>query len=247
MSKKNIVIMQPMYFPWLGFFDLIRHSDVFVFYDDVQFPRRHFVNRVQLKQNNNSHWLTVPLFKSNRNALINQMMIDSRQEWQNTHLNKVRNALGKMPFYKKTVELMKNVFSSKNKNLSDLNIKSILEISDYLGLNKNTEFLISSKLNIEGSSSERLLNICKYLNGTNYITGHGARNYLDHDLFERNNLTVEYMNYSFNPWPQAYPIFSPYVSVLDAISSIGQDSFKALNSDLVGWRNFIVKIKYLNY
>ena len=80
---------------------------------------------------------------------------------------------------------------------------------------ENTDMIDATSLNIGGSSSERVLEIVKAVNGSCYISGHGALNYLDHDLFEQAGIKVAYMDYMLTEYPQNYGKFNPYVSGLD--------------------------------
>tara|TARA_Y100001968_G_C19390940_1_gene735552 strand:+ start:270 stop:995 length:726 start_codon:yes stop_codon:yes gene_type:complete len=241
MKDINVVITQPMYFPWAGFFELIKFADICVFYDDVQYPRRHFVNRVQLRDSKTSiNWLSVPLIKTDRSTLIKDMKIDNDQEWRNTHINKVKLYLRELPFSSTSLELIKSILSKSHEDLIGITTDSITKLSDAIGLAKNVEFLYSSELSIKGSSSKRLFDICKKLNANNYITAHGAKNYLDHNLFESQGISVKYINYDFRSWNQAFPEFTPFVSILDPIASVGEEKVAGcLNSNLIDWKKFI--------
>jgi hypothetical protein len=97
----------------------------------------------------------------------------------------------------------------------------------------------SNALGIDGASSSRVLDIVLALGGRRYITGHGARNYLDHGLFEEAGVRVEYMDYQRLPYPQQHGQFTPYVSVLDLIANCGPEGRKFICSGSVYWKEFI--------
>ncbi len=240
MKSTNIVITQPMYLPWLGFFELLKFADICVFFDDVQYPRRHFVNRVQLRDSDNSiNWLSIPLIKADRSCLIKDIKIDNNQEWRNTHINKVKLFLKKLPYAKISLEIIEKFLLNQTDSLNEINTSSIIQLSEMIGISKKIKFLYSSNLGIKGSSSGRILDICKELNATNYITAHGAKNYLNHEIFDHNGISVKYVEYKFNNWEQAFKGHSPYVSILDPIASVGVENItNHLNSKLVDWKNF---------
>jgi hypothetical protein len=94
-------------------------------------------------------------------------------------------------------------------------------------------------MNIEGSSSQRVLDIIKFNGGTRYITGHGASSYLDHNLLEKEGIEVCYMNYQRKPYSQSHGVFTPYVSALDLIAHVGPAGIDCLVSNPIYWRDYL--------
>jgi hypothetical protein len=233
----KIVILQPQYLPWGGFFDQIRLCDIFVHFDDVQLPQgRHFTNRVQIKTSQGQKWLTVPIVHSSR-GLIKDVQIDESSGWRELHFETFRHNLAKSPYYADVTKLLDNIYSFKTDKLSEFNINAIESITQYLGLNR--KFLKSSDLLVSGSSSLKLLNIVKLLGGKTYLSGHGAKNYLEYGLFENANIEVEYINYHILPYQQFHGEFTPFVSVIDLIAHNGTNSINLLKGQTVKWRDFI--------
>jgi hypothetical protein len=99
--------------------------------------------------------------------------------------------------------------------------------------------LRSSEMTIGGESSRRVLDIVLAVGGNVYVTGHGARNYLDHELFERAGVQVRYMDYRKAAYPQLHGEFTPYVSVLDLIANVGADGVRFIDSPSVHWKEFL--------
>ncbi|MBM4423648.1 MAG: WbqC family protein [Chloroflexi bacterium] len=233
----KVVILQPMYLPWVGFFEQIKLCDIFVHFDDVQLPQgRHFTNRVQIKTPRGQQWMTVPLVRSSR-GLIKDVQMDESSDWRNLHLRTFSQYLAKTPFWAEAIGLLEQIYSFKSDKLSDFNINAIETIASYLRLER--VFLKSSDLNVGGSSSSKLLNIVKSVKGQTYITGHGAKNYLDHRLFEEAGVEVEYLDYNILPYQQLYGEFTPYVSVIDLIANNDVDSMNFLKSRTIQWEDFI--------
>ena len=235
----KVVVLQPMYLPWPGLFEQIRQCDVFVHFDDVQLPQgRHFTNRVQIKTPQGQRWLTVPLVHSSRHGMIKDVLIDEHLCWRKKHLEAFHHFLSKAPSYSDANMLLEQIYSYKTDKLSLFNINAIEIIASYLGFNRT--FLKSSELQeVTGISSLRLLNIVRKVGGKIYITGHGAKNYLDYDLFEQAGIEVRYMDYKILPYPQFYGDFTPYVSIFDLIAHTGPDSVNFFNSKTINWRDFI--------
>lgn len=235
----KIVISQPMYFPWVGMFEQIRLCDIYVHYDDVQFSKGSFTNRVQIKTIDGSKWLTVPLDDIKLGQEIREVRLKNRQKWHESHLNILKQVYAKAPYQQEMLDLVSSVFSQPATTISDLSINSISAICKYFDIAQPDNFLYSSEIGLNGKSSERVLDIVKYLGGTTYITGHGAKNYLDHSLFDDNKIDIEYMNYRKNIYPQSYGEFTPYVSTLDLIANVGKSGNKFINSGTMHWKEFV--------
>ncbi|MCT7961889.1 WbqC family protein [Laspinema sp. D1] len=237
----KIVISQPMYFPWVGMFEQINLCDAYVNYDDVQFSKGSFTNRVQIKTNSSRgfNWLTVPVKNLKLGILINDLEINNQKNWQNQHLELLKQAYKNAPYVKEMLDLVTNLFDLYLTTISELSMKSMELVISYFDLASDKTFYTASNLGIEGSSSERVYQIVKYLNGTHYITGHGAKNYLDHSLFEKNGIRVEYMDYLKLPYPQQFSAFNPHVSVLDLIANTGKQGKNYIRSSTIYWKEFL--------
>ena len=179
----NAVISQSMYFPWVGLLEQVRLADVFAHYDDVQFTRG-FYNRVQVKTQNGVQWITVPLRDQHRGQLIDEVAIDERVDWRTQHVGILKQSYAKAPFCKDMLDVVDTVFSSSARSLADVARHSIVALADYFDLADGTRFVGSRELGVGGSSSQRLRDLCIALDSSVYITGHGARNYLDHQIFQ---------------------------------------------------------------
>ena len=237
----KIVISQPMYFPWIGMFEQFNLCDAYVNYDDVQFSKGSFTNRVQIKtdSSNGFNWLTVPLKNLRLGILINELKIDNQKNWQNQHLEILKQAYKNAPYAKEMLGLVTNLFDLPLTTISEISMKSMELSINYFDLARNKSFYTASELGIGGSSSERVYQIVKYLNGSHYITGHGAKNYLDHFLFENNGIRVEYMNYLRLPYPQQFSGFNPHVSILDLIANTGKQGKEYIKSSTIYWKEFL--------
>lgn len=234
----NAVISQSMYFPWVGLLEQVRLADVFAHYDDVQFTRG-FYNRVQVKTQHGVQWITVPLRDQHRGQLIDEVMIDDRLDWRTQHVGVLKQAYAKTPFCKEMLEVVDAVFSLPAKSLADVARHSIVALAAYFGLDQETRFVRSRELGVGGSSSQRLRDLCIALDADVYITGHGARNYLDHQIFEDKGIEVRYMKYDCVPYPQLHGDFTPYVTGLDLVANCGKEGRSVIQSEATNWKAFI--------
>ena len=238
--EKVVVISQSMYFPWCGFLDQVRLADVFVHYDDVQLSRG-FYNRVQAKTADGVKWLTVPLHARHQGQLIDQSLISYSHDWIDQHRRLLRACYGKAEFWGDALRVFDSVFVEHHETLGQLARKTVRVCAKYFGIDTMTQFFESSNLGINGQSSQRLLDITRSLGGDVYLTGHGARNYLNHELFEKEGIKVRYMNYRLIEYMQLHGPFTPYVSCLDAIAHLGPDCARILTSETTDWRSALAR------
>lgn len=233
----NIVVSQPMFLPWIGMFEQLNLSDIFVHYDDVQFPQgRSFTNRVQIKTKDGIKWLTVPIDKKNSGKLINETLISYNENWQDKHLSIIKQSFSKTKYKKDVLDLVEKIYFKQFETISELNIYAFELLADYLGFSK--KFVLSSSLHINTRSSQKLVDIVKSLNGKKYITGLGALNYIDYDVFEEENIFLEYMDYSISSYEQMFGDFTPFVTILDLIANEGQHGKRYINSKSIYWKEF---------
>ena len=201
----NVVISQPMYFPWVGMLEQVRLADHFVFYDDVQFSKGSFVNRVQIKTAAGIKWLTVPI-RASLGQRIQDVQIDSRKDWRRSHLDMLRQAYTGSPYLKDMLRLVQEAFDTNPKSVGELSKLSMIILNDYFGLKQRESFQAIQDIGLQGAGSYRVLKIVQHLGGDTYITGHGAIKYLDHEAFDSGRnfrastwLTIWRASAGFNP------------------------------------------------
>jgi len=251
----RVVISQPMFFPWVGMFEQLRLADVYVHYDDVQFSKGSFTNRVQIKTIQGPKWLTLPVGVHLGEA-INQVRLaqvrlahaplarSTRQSpasanWRARHLAFLAQAFAGAPHLEEALGLVRSVYESPHDQLCELVIASMEAVLGYFELAPAVRFLRSSQMNVPGSGWARVLEIVKRTEGDVYVTGHGARNYLDHEAFERAGVRVEYMDYERRPYPQLHGAFTPHVSILDLVANVGRAGRSVIASGTKPWREFL--------
>jgi hypothetical protein len=233
----NIVISQPMFLPWAGLFEQMRLADIFVHYDDVALPQgRSFMSRVQIKTDRGQEWLTVPLQRASRH-LIRDVLIDQTADWRRKHLAAYARWLRDAPFFAETEALLTYIYSHETDSLSSFNINALEKIAEYLNI--KPRFVRSSGVGASGTSSEKILNLTQYFGGTCYITGHGAKNYLDHERLEGENIAVKYMDYTIKPYDQFHGAFTPYVTIIDGIAHKGVEIVNHFASKTIDWKDFV--------
>lgn len=223
----NVVILQPSYIPWRGYFDQIRRADLFVFYDDVQYDKRSWRNRNQIKTSRGKKWLTIPVYArgaQTENIPVNQIRIAWDEPWNRNHLMAVRHSYAKAPHYDQYRPLLETFYQRRGEFLADFTIEFTIALARELGI-AHTRFLRSSEIpGIDGNKTDRLVQILKSVEATHYISGPSARDYIEPEKFRAVGITLEYMEYNYPEYPQLYPPFDPFVTILDLLFMMGPQS-----------------------
>jgi hypothetical protein len=217
----NVVILQPFYLPYSGVFELVRMADVFVFYDDVKMSRQSWQCRNQIKTSQGPHWLTVPLIGSNEST-IQQTLLNEDGAWRRKHRSAVEQAYAKAPYSSLLLDALGEHWSHPWPDLAALNIATFTSLCEVIGV--SAQFLRSSEMTVPGSSSQRVLDMCKSLGATRYITGPTARSYLDEGSFDDAGIELCYHQFDHPRYPQLHGDFVPYMSVVDLIANTGPDA-----------------------
>ena len=235
----KVVITQSMLFPWAGLLEQMRLADVLVHYDDVQFSKGSFTNRVQVKTATGTHWMTVPLRDLKLGMVIDELSTAPSAAWRDKHLALLTQSFQGAPHAQDALTLAREVYAGEHRSIGHLARASMLALGEYFCLLRGKRVLDVRELGIAGSGSPRVLDIVRAVGGTIYVTGHGARNYLDHEAFGQAGVQVEYMRYDRQPYPQSWGHFTPYVTGLDLVAHMGQQGRELLSSPSVPWQQFL--------
>jgi hypothetical protein len=216
-----VVVLQPGYLPWLGFFDQLRRADVFVYYDDVQYDKHGWRNRNRIKTQNGAQWLTVPVRRGGGDGFpaILDVEIDNRTPWARKHVSSVRQAYARAPFLGRYLPELEELVQRRWERLVDLDIACAAMMATWLGLQTRIER--SSTLAIGGERSARLVSICRRFGAATYVSGDSAAAYLDLDLFRQHGIEVVWQRYTHPAYAQLHGEFIPYLSALDLLLNCG--------------------------
>jgi hypothetical protein len=201
---------------------------VFVVYDEMQYTKRDWRNRNLIKTPKGLKWLSIPVeVKGRYFQKINETKV-SNKKWNKSHLGAIKQNYNKAKFYKEIIGWVEELYMNCDfEYLSEINLHFIREINKYLNI--KTEIRFSKNYDLHEDRNQRLINICKDLNATNYYSGPAAKLYMNKGLFEKNKIKVHYLDYSNYPqYPQLYDDFEERVSILDLLFNLGLDSSKFL-------------------
>ena len=220
-------IHQPAYIPWLGYFDKLSKSDIHIFFDDAEYSKNNLFNRNKIKTPQGAIWLTVPI-KYKSGLPINKTKIDNSSVWQEEHWKTLNANYARAPHFKKYSDIFfKKIYSQDWEFLSDLTIEMNKIIADLLEI--KVKFMKSSDLNVEGKRNEKLINLCKKAEADVYLSGQGARVYMDENLFLLNNIKVIYQEFQHPAYEQLWGDFIPNLSAFDFLFNCGGEKFRKIS------------------
>jgi|688.fasta_scaffold208532_2 hypothetical protein len=222
-------IMQPTFMPWLGYFNIIKSSDIFVFLDDVQFEKRSWQQRNKILINKKEGYLTIPtISKSRFNQKINEVIMDNDQQWKIKHIKTLKNNYSKHEYFDQTFSIINAIYQNNYEKLLDLNVNFIKSVLNFLSI--ETKIIFSSQFNLSSSKENRILELCKIIKAKKYISPIGSKIYLkDGEIFKKNNIELEYIDYQYKVYKQKkIEKFVPRLSVIDAMFNLGKNTIEIL-------------------
>jgi len=217
----RIGIMQPYFFPYLGYISLIKHTDVFILFDPVQFIRHGWIERNRvLKQNEGWIYIQVPLLRYERDTLIKDIVIDDSQNWKSKIVSQIQPYKKVAPNYFKVKDLIEELFSDDFHTIVSLNKHSLELICQYLGFKK--ELPVFSQMNLEieqpKAPDEWALNICKAMtNITEYWNPPGGISFFDKTKYDRANIDLKFQKINLLEYNQKKTPFEPGLSIIDVL------------------------------
>jgi len=230
----RIGILQPGYLPWLGFFEQLSKSDVFVIYDDVQYDKNGWRNRNKIKNVQGPQWLTVPVsVKFSEHPMVVDVKINNRINWRKDHLLSIKHAYSKAPFYQDYIPIFEKEYSKGWENLADLDMHFILKLSEVLGL-RDKKIVRSSTIDVTGDKIERLVKICKMFDADTFYEGAAGKDYIDVKHFKDSGIKVEFQEYKHPVYKQLHGEFIPYMSVIDLLFNHGKESLAIITNSISG-------------
>jgi hypothetical protein len=214
----KVAIMQPYFFPYIGYFQLINAVDYFVFYDDVNYIKQGWINRNRILVNNEAKYITIPLKKLSSFIPIKNIEINPELKEYKTMLRTIEMTYKKAPYFHAVFTLVNEVFNKEYKTLSEITFQSIKSCCEYLDI--KTKFHISS---VEFATTkgleraERLQAICKQLNANHYINALGGQELYTKEAFAKENIQLEFIQSLPIEYKQFENDFVPWLSIIDVL------------------------------
>lgn len=226
-----VTIHQPQYMPWIGYFHKISTADLFVVLDDVQFKKNEWQHRNRIRNAEGTQWLSVPN-RFHFPEKINEVKIRYDEPWQEKHLRSLEACYGKAKFYPLYVDELRSFYRDSPETIDRVNLGSIQLLNRLMGI--ETPIELSSRHQFPGSSTERLIHICKHFGAKTYLAGAGAFHYMDFDAFKSAGIEVRVQEFACPVYPQRWAKsendFIPNLSALDLLFNCGPQSLELIRT-----------------
>jgi hypothetical protein len=221
-----VAIHQPHYLPWLGYLHRVAQVDLFIVLDHVQFERRNYQNRSQIRLEGAPHWLTVPVLQRSQKERIVDKLIDngSPRAWGPIHLSTLRHAYRDAEHFKTYAGALGAILAARWERLVELDLALLEFLCQAFGI--GTPVVRSSALGAVGAKSDLILNLCRAAGAGALLAGlGGSRGYLDADAFARAGVRLKWHDFRHPAYRQCGPQpFMPGLAAIDLLFNRGPQS-----------------------
>ena len=231
-EKKVISILQPVYLPWMGYFEQMAYVDEFIFMDDVQYTRHDWRNRNRIKTANGPIWLTVPVKKHPLKTALRDIEINYSRNWVHKHLKSIEHNYKKTPYFQPLFSDIEAILTSKPAMLVELNCRLIRMLCTYLAIGTPTAFSSEVPATTPGLA-ERVIEICRHFGARVLYNGAKSAGYLHVEEFRKAGIALIFQDYQHPTYPQAFGNFLSHQSVLDLIMNTGPEAGTILRTSPV--------------
>jgi hypothetical protein len=223
---KSIAIMQPYFFPYIGYWQLIHAVDCFVIYDDVNYIKGGWINRNRILINNIPTYITIPLHQSSPYKSICNTFLQPSFVWRDKLLKMIENTYRRSPYFSDIFAVIEKIIRCETDNLADFLAHQLQVLSVLMGI--KTEFILTSRTykNDFLSGQERVIDICKHENASVYINAIGGKTLYDSNIFSEEGINLNFIEMCPLPYKQKSNEFIPYLSIIDALMEVGSIGIK---------------------
>lgn len=213
----KVGIMQPYFFPYLGYWQLLKYVDRFVVFDDVNYINRGWINRNRILVNGQPKYFNIPMLGASQNKLINEISVNNTPEEINRMKSILYNAYRKAPFYKINCDLLDGILDFETDNLAEFLTHSIFKIKETLEI--NTEIVISSNLekNAMSRGEDKIIEICNALDANCYVNPIGGMELYSFDNFKKRNIDLRFLRMKDIDYKQFENDFQSRLSIIDVL------------------------------
>jgi hypothetical protein len=223
----KLAIMQPYFFPYIGYFQLINSVDEFIIYDNIQYTKKGWINRNRILCEGKDRLISLPLKKdSDYLNVVDRNLSESWVKDKNKMLNIIKSSYIKSPYFNEVFELISDCLSYKEFNLFKFIHNSILLINNFLDI--KTPVIISSTLNVDHNlkSQNKVLSLCKERNSNFYINTIGGVDLYDKKIFKDNGINLMFIKSNPIQYKQFDDNFIPWLSIIDVMMFNSKEKIK---------------------
>lgn len=223
----TLAIMQPYFFPYIGYWQLINAVDTFIIYDNIQFSKKGWFHRNNILLNGKKTLFSIPLKKDSDSLdVVDRFISDGADKEISKIIRQIEIGYKKAPYFKDVFPLIKEIFQNDEKNLFKYIYNSVIKICNCLEI--DTKITLSSTIDIDHSlkSQDKVIALNKALHTTKYINPIGGRELYDFDEFKKENIELQFLESEVPEYRQFGDGFIPYLSILDVMMFNSKDEIK---------------------
>lgn len=227
--NKKVVIHQPDFLPYLGFFHRLLDADLLIFLDHIQFTKGSgecWTYRDKIKTPQGPKWLTLSLQKNSLGTAIEEIFLSPKQDWKIRHLNQIKENYRKAPYFDELMPHLEELYAIEVCKMADFNIASIRML--FVLLDIKVETVNSSTLAPKNKKNEMLIDLLQKVGATQYLSGIGAKDYFEAQPFDHAKIEVIWQNFIHPTYPQIHGPFVPYLSSVDLLFNVGIDKARKI-------------------
>jgi hypothetical protein len=215
----KLAIMQPYFFPYLGYFQLINAVDKFVIYDDVNYIKQGWINRNNILLNNSSYQFTIPIEDASSFKTINRTKINRRlySIWLSKFLKTLDLGYKKAPFYQNVLPVIEKILYGNYEYINQLNAEAIIEVCNHLKIDSMIQVTSMIYQNSDLKGSDRVIDICKTEKAKVYINASGGEQLYSKEIFKQDGIDLFFLNTQSIYYKQFKNVFIPNLSIIDVL------------------------------
>ena len=231
----KLAINQPYFFPYLGYFSLIRQTDRFILLDEIQYIKQGWINRNRILASDGGwQYIRVPMAKFHQTDLISQVKISDKEDWREEILNRLLVYKGHGPYFRETMETVGKALSLDTDNITRLNEHALKAVCDHIGIASELRIFSDLELKVQKAEApdEVPLNICRALgNIEEYWNLEGGAEFYDRSKFDREGIGIKFVKMNLQQYPQIHENFEPALSILDVMMFNDPDQIQRMLDD----------------
>jgi len=231
-ARKCIGILQPVYLPWIGYFEQIDYVDHFVFQDDVQYTKNDWRNRNRICSKSGPTWLITPVKRDGLHTRLHESRIDYGRNWARKQILTISQAYPSSPFIAPVISMLLEAFEARPERLTDLTIPLIERLSAHLSIASSFSRASDVPRAPGADLTARLLEIAEAHDATDLYLGAKGVAYVDTGFLAQNGVSVTFQYFTHPEYPQSGPEFHSHMSIVDYIASVGPDGVRLWLDDL---------------
>ncbi len=224
----KVGIMQPYFFPYIGYWQLMNAVDKYVVYDDVNYITRGWITRNRILVNGEAQYFHLPVRGASQNKRINEIFVNHDERSIEKNLRMLQCAYGKAPYFKAAYSLLEEILTSQEENLALFLMESFCIICDYIGI--TTELTLSSELEKDNNlrGQKKILTICELLGATEYYNAIGGQELYSREAFESRNIHLYFLKTKPIEYKQFGNPFQSNLSIIDVIMFNSRDEIQRM-------------------